>query len=53
MEQYRVTGENRTRNLGWFEYKKEAIKFCNKTENAKFVFLYLGTESLLVYQKEQ
>lgn len=53
MEQYRVTGENMTRNLGWFDDKKEAVRFCKKTENAKFVFLYCGTEDLLVYQKEQ
>lgn len=53
MEQYRVTSENTTRNLGWFEDRKEAVKFCKKTEEAKCVFLYCGTRSILVYQKEQ
>lgn len=52
MEQYRVTCENTTRNLGWFEDKKQAITFCEKNEKAKYVFLYLGETNLAVYEKQ-
>lgn len=30
MKQYRVTCENTTRNVGWFDDKKQAVTFCKK-----------------------